>query len=174
MKKRIVLAAAVAISAFAPLGAEVTVRQGTPTVQQFQSPMILEVPLPSPVDLPGGGSRSTAPNLSAFACDGVTISSLSVVLSRRNSRRGPEPLVLEVSGTLHVPPSHDRLVDLSLAVKEEETVVGRGERRKIDAEEDNQKKFKVQVNLDQAAFEEAFATDPPPRLEITLTVTSNG
>ena len=151
---------------------EVTVRQGEPAAQQFHSPMILEVPLPSPANLPKGASRSTTPDLRKFACEGVVISQLEVLVTRRPA--GPSgTLSLEVSGTLHVPRSEDRHVDLVFVVKKGDTDLGRGERRKIDAEEGRHTKFKARITIRDAEFEDAFSQDPQPTLEITMSVISN-
>jgi len=96
------------------LGAQVVARQGDPAespLQEFKSPMVLELPLKDFRELPKGTGRDFK-EVRRFYCEDVVLSQL-VVSPKKETRRGKPPVVrLDIRGALSVRLSFDRLVTL--------------------------------------------------------------
>jgi hypothetical protein len=159
---------------FVPLsaGAQIVGSQGAPdTEHSFKSPMILQLPLPNVVKLPEGGSVAVS-GIGSFTCDDVSIASL-IVQHKPGSRHTEGKLVAELTGTIRVPDSYDRLVDVKMVVKKGEAVLGKTAVSKIDAEEGRKTPFRTTITFDASKIADAFSAQPPPILEITVVVTDN-
>ncbi len=146
---------------------QVVARQGSEdTSKQFQSPMVLEVTLPN-LD---AKLRLVSTDLANYTCDGVSIRALTVA---RAKRAKGTTAVLEFHGFIRVPESFDRQVDVTVALKAGAVTVAKGERLRIDAEEDRGTRFRVSVPVDETLLNGAMASDSRPTLEITLVVRDN-
>jgi hypothetical protein len=169
----------VAFSVLAMIGmataalAQVVARQGPAVTHKFHSPMILEVPLPNITRYPIGGLKTLGSDIPNYTCDDVSLPSLTVEVKKRSQRKG-NILVLEIAGGVLVPSSHDRLVDLIFIAKRGDAVIGRASVLNLDAEEGRTTSFRTDITLDEVQLREAFAAEPHPIIEMTVTVRDNG
>ncbi len=170
------LAFVVAVGA-APALPQVTARQGTPPaapepeIVRFYSPMVLEIPLSDLRSLADGAKRKL-PSVRKYVCDNdVSITTLYVEKVSTGTRKQPG-LALEVTGSISVTDSYDRLVDVALRFKNGDQAWASNAIRSLSAEEERVTPFKVVVPTSAAAIEEAFASGKPT-LELTLTVRDN-
>lgn len=153
--------------------AQIVARQGTiDTEHHFKSPMLLQLPLPNITTLPMGTRRGVAAEIGRFTCDDVSIETLTVE-HKAGPRRPDGKLTFEFAGSVRVPDSFDRMVGVSLVVKKGDVTLGGATAAKIDAEEGRATRFHVTVILDEAQSIDAFRSDPPPILEVTVTVRAN-
>lgn len=152
------------------IDAQVVAKQGAPATTDFRSPMILEIAMPNLVGAPVGAAASLGSQLAGYSCDGVSVPALRIRIARR---RDGQDLELELSGTVKVPPSHDRLVDLDFVVLGDSKTLAVATARRIDAEEDRTTVFKTRMRLSEATLRDAFALTPSPILQLTVTVVSN-
>ena len=151
--------------------AQVVAKQGTSTVTDFRSPMILEIPLPNLVGQPVGATSSLGPLLAGYSCDGVSIHALLVRLARR---KDGDALEIQVSGSVKVPSSIDRLVNIDFVIVSDAKTLGAATVKRLDAEEDRTTYFKTRMLLSEEKLREAFDLTPTPILQLTVTVVENG
>ena len=161
--------------AAASLAAQVVARQGDPAespLQEFKSPMVLELPLKDFRDLPEGTGRDFK-EVRRFYCEDVVLSQL-VVSPRKESRRGKSPLVrLDIRGTLSVRPSFDRLATLRFDLINGEERFSTIQVPRINAEEGKTRTFSTSMSLEEVEYERFFSTGDNPRFQITVAVSDN-
>ena len=146
---------------------QIVVRQGSEdTSKQFQSPMVIEVPLP---DL-DEKLRLVSTDLANYTCDGVSIRALTVARAKR--ARGTTA-VLEFYGFIRVPESFDRQMDVTVVFKAGAVTVAKGERLRIDAEEGRGTRFRVSLPVEETILNGAMVSGARPTLEITTVVRDN-
>jgi hypothetical protein len=156
--------------AWAPTAdSQVVARQGTPEVTEFHSPMILELPLPALVGLPIGSGKTLGAKLQSYSCEGVSVPVLLLNVSKRKPKQDPT-LTIDVSGVLRVPPSHDRLVDLTFSILSNGKSLATAQIKRRDAEEDRDTSFRTSLLVNEQALRSAFTLDPPPTLQLTVAV----
>lgn len=174
----VVCCIAVVVAAGAsPGSSQVTARQGVapatpePEIVRFYSPMVLEIPLSDLRSLAPGTQRKL-PSVRKYVCDhDVTITALYVEKVATGTRKN-RGVALQVTGTIAVADSYDRLVDLALRGKTGDHVWASNAIHSLSAEEERLTPFKVVLPTTAAAIEEAFAAGQPS-LELTLTVRDN-
>lgn len=171
------LAVGVAIAAFlAPaVGAqEVVARQGArqegPIEEEFESPMVLEIPLGWLGRLERGQGQALGPEISNYVCDDVSLVTLRV---SRGKGGGKTRAVVEFLGFVSVRNSYDRLVDLDLSLLSGEKAIASAVIHRVDAEENKNTKFQAQMTIPRAEFEAAFEGEPQPTLKIVMRVQDN-
>jgi hypothetical protein len=168
------IAASFAALAFAGSSiAQVTAHQGTQDPNEFHSPMIVEIPLPDLTHLSPGQSRIVSTELSKYVCDDTNLNGILRVEVKKPGRAEAGKMVLEFGDTVHVRKSHDRLVDITFAVKSGDTVLGKGSMPTRSIEEKDTRPFTVRVATDESAVRQAFTSPPGPTLEITVAVRDN-
>ena len=146
---------------------QIVVRQGREdTSKQFQSPMVIEVPLP---DL-DEKLRLVSTDLANYTCDGVSIRALTVARAKRAKGK---IAVLEFHGFIRVPESFDRQVDVTVALNAGAVTVAKGERLRIDAEEGRGTRVRVSLPVEETLLNGALASDARPTLKITMVVRDN-
>ena len=165
--KLVALSALAMIAMAAAALAQVVGRQGPALTQEFHSPMILEVPLPNVTRYPIGARTSLGADIPNYTCDAVSLPGLAIEVKKRSQRNGNR-IVLEIAGGAHVPPSHDRLVDVTFIVKRGDNVMGKASVTNIDAEEDRTTSFRTALTLDEVQLRNAFTVEPYPTLEMTV------
>lgn len=152
--------------------AQVTARQGeapAPKIVQFESPMILELPLPDVLALKPGNAKRLA-EVRNYICD-KDVSLLSLTATTRY--KGPKKarsMELIVSGLVSIIDSYDRRVDIRLRLKDGETEIGTGFLRNYSAAEERNTEFSVSLPVDEVKLQAAFTSERKPVLELTLTV----
>lgn len=172
---RTVVLLTVAVALLGSTGsAQVTARQGTSGLIRFDSPMILEMPLPDISRLPVGAVAALTSDIAKYRCDDVSLRFLSIRVRDRPRSGGTGTMTIEFTGAVHVPPSQDRLVSIGFVAKQAGTTLGSATVKKVDAEEDRVTNYRVILKLDQARLVDAFASDPSPLLEMSVTVSNNG
>jgi hypothetical protein len=155
-----------------PVNGQVVARQGEQPVselQEFDSPMILELPLKNFEQQPYGTGRDF--NVRRFYCDDVSISTLVVHKNRGPKKR--RATVFEVKGSLSVRPSHDRLAALRFDLINGEAHFGTWKLDRINAEEGKVKKFNISLLLEEGDYSRLFTPSELARLRITMTVVDN-
>ncbi|MEA2560115.1 MAG: hypothetical protein QOH06_1619 [Acidobacteriota bacterium] len=161
--------------AAASLGAQVVARQGDPAespLQEFKSPMVLELPLKDFHDLPKGTGRDFK-EVRRFYCEDVVLSQL-VVSPKKETRRGKSPIVrLDIRGALSVRPSFDRLATLRFDLINGEERFSTTQVPRINAEEGRTSTFSTSLSLEEEEYERFFTTGDNPRLQITVAVSDN-
>ena len=174
-----ILAPAVICLAIASAGAafaQVKAYQGKPKqepVQEFDSPMILELEVPGLGDLSPGESRGIGGPLRRFVCDDASIHTLRVERGRDRKRGGRRETSLVLEGMVHVRESYDRLVNLELTLAKGTRVFAEQTVYRIDAEEEKYRKFKATLALSFEDFDELITGDPVPHLKIVMSVFDN-
>jgi hypothetical protein len=161
--------------AAASLGAQVVARQGDPAespLQEFKSPMVLELPLKDFRDLPKGAGRDFK-EVRRFYCEDVVLSQL-VVSPKKETRRGKPPVVrLDIRGALSVRPSFDRLATLRFDLINGEERFSTTQVPRINAEEGKTQTFSASLSLAEEEYQRFFTTGDNPRLQITVVVSDN-
>jgi hypothetical protein len=166
---RILLLAVLAVLP-AAASAQIVARQGPDeSVYKFKSPMILDVPMPDPSRLAVDTRTGVSAEIKRYTCDDVSLASLTM---ERNagSRHGDGNLRLTFVGSIHVPDSFDRRVDVNLEIKKGDRLLGSAEAENVKAGEGKYTPFRTVLTLDEAALRGAYASEPRPVLEITVTV----
>jgi hypothetical protein len=171
MTKSVALATAL-IAAGAAAPAQTTAHQGAPDPHVFHSPMVLETPLPDLTKLRPGQGMAVSSDVPQYVCDDASLGAIRVE-ALAPSRRESGKRVLEFSDTVHVAKSHDRLIDITMAVKHGETVLARGSAKSLSVEEEDTRPFRVRVVMDSSEVAQAYASEPRPSLEITVVVRDN-
>lgn len=169
---------AVALAATLPVAAkaQVVAYQGEAKpepVKEFESPMVLEVPVSGLGSLPPRAARNFGAQLRDYVCDDVKIHTLSVRKGRTRKRQGRLETSLDLEVMLYVRPSYDRLVDLHFSFIKEDEVVLQARKNQIDAEEGYYPKFKHTFKLPVDEFERIFNQEPVPKLKIKMSVEDN-
>src|SRR5262245_28178541 len=115
---------AIVVSIPSVSSAQIVAHQGTvDTEHHFKSPMVLQLPLPNLTTLPAGTRREVSAEISRFSCDDVSVATLTV--EHKAGPRHPDgKLITAFAGSIRVPASFDRLVDVSLVVKKGEVSLG--------------------------------------------------
>jgi hypothetical protein len=156
------------------LHAQVTARQGDPSesaAQEFKSPMILDLPLKDFRRLTSGSGKDFK-EVKKYYCDDLTISHLVVVKDEETHRGKPSGLHLEISGSVYVRPSYDRLATLRFdVVKGEERFTTTQE--SISAGEGKTRSFKADLHLQPETLDRLFAEGAPALLRVVVTVQDN-
>src|SRR5262245_32615470 len=102
----------------AGLQAQVVARQGDPSespLQEFKSPMILDLPLKDFQVLPFGSGKDFK-EVRKYYCEDLVLSQL-MVMKKDDSHRGKPPGVkMEIRGSASVRPSYDRMTTLRFDV----------------------------------------------------------
>jgi hypothetical protein len=141
-------------------------------LQEFKSPMVLELPLKDFRALPKGAGRDFK-EVRRFYCEDVVLSQL-VVSPKRETRRGKPTVVrLEIRGALSVRPSFDRLATLRFDLINGEERFATTQVPRINAEEGRTHTFSASLSLEEEEYERFFTTGDNPRLQITVVVSDN-
>ena len=155
-----------------PAGGQVAARQGVappPEDVSFESPMVLELPLPN-VERLQPDSQVKLAEVRKYVCDkDVRIYNLTLGKQYKGPRKA-RSLDLVLSGSVWVEESYDRRVDITLGIKVGEEVLVSRTIRNQEAEERRVTPFRIVVPMDEAKLLAAYAAEPPPSLEVTLTV----
>jgi hypothetical protein len=179
MNRAIFLTVAVLLSLLPGISAQaqISARQGStpqPKIESksFDSPMVLELPVPTLGEIELGKEIAFPLEVRKFLCDQhVSFSSLS--LGKSYFDRREKRLQLTLSGYLTVRESYDRRADVTIQLVQGGKRLATGTTRNINAEEGRTSRFKVVAMIPEATLEEAFAAEPKPTLEITLVVRDN-
>ncbi|MGK2857539.1 MAG: hypothetical protein ACSLFQ_10060 [Thermoanaerobaculia bacterium] len=134
MARRVALFAVLVLLVAALTSAQVVARQGEPTEQNFESPMVLEVPVGLHRHELWNGQTpfSTKESLAKYVCENVSF--VSLVLQPGKPKRGKLPVTLQF--TLKNKPGHDKLVALRFSVLRDGKSAGEAVRvERIDVEE---------------------------------------
>ncbi len=128
--------------------AQITASQGEDPnrLKSFHSPMVLEFAAPGLMlaTSPAGWSIQ---GVQGFNCDGAYFSSLILKVSGR-AKNG---VTVHVEGALAVGPSSDREAKVIVELLVDGKAIGRGEKKKIDAEEGKRKPFRFAFKLSPEA-----------------------
>lgn len=154
--------------------AQATARQGdSPSdVVEFDSPMILELPLPAQKLLVAGTQVHLA-NVRRYICDD-DVSLLNLRLGKGREERGSAgELELVVTGAVLVADSHDRRVDIALRLKSGDEVLASETLRNYSVEEGATRPFRLVLPVQESMLDAAYAAQPKPMFELTLTVRSD-
>jgi hypothetical protein len=151
---------------------QVTARQGEapgPKTIQFESPMILDLPLPNVLSLKPGAAKRLA-EVRNYICD-KDVSLLSLTVAKRNKgTKKTQTLELIVSGLVSIVDSYDRRVDIQLRLKDGDVEIGEGILRNFKTAEERNTEFSVSLPVDVAKLQAAYSSEHGPVLELTLTV----
>lgn len=142
-------------------------------IQEFDSPMLLEVPVPGLSKMSVNGTKSFGLGLKKFVCEDASLRSLIVRRRRDRKVSGERMANFEIEGTIHVRESYDRLVNLRFNLVEGGTTLRAAALNSIDAEEKKHTGFKLTLAVPLEKLEAAFENDPPPILEIKVVVRDN-
>jgi hypothetical protein len=165
---------ALAHAAAAGLEAQVTARQGDAAAspqQEFQSPMILDLPLHDLRSLPIG-TGFTFKEVTKFYCEDVVLSQL--VIAKNKDRGKPPGLRLEIRGSVSVRPSYDRWTHLRFELLRGETQIASTVIFRLSTEEGLTTPFRTELKLDAEQVERLYAPgETPVSLRVTVTVADN-
>lgn len=158
----------------APVSAspQATARQGTappPQNTHFESPMILDLPLPNVASIEPGSSLRLG-DVRKYICDNhVSLLNLTVAKQYKGPRK-TRSLELIVSGSVSVTDSYDRRVDIALQLRSGEEKIAAQTLRNVSAEEERLTPFRILLPVDESKLVAAFSAGQAPLLELTLTV----
>jgi hypothetical protein len=168
LSRLLLLAAVVALPAVSH--AQVVARQGPDeSAYKFKSPMILDLPLADPLRLAVDTRAGVSNEIKRYTCDDVSLASFTIERAA-GPRHDDGRVRLAFAGSIHVPDSFDRRVDVDVAIKKDKTTLGSGSADDVKAGEGKYTPFHAMVLLDEAALKAAYASEPRPILEITVTV----
>ena len=137
--------------------------------KHFDSPMILELPLPNVASLDDHSSLRLA-DVRHYICDSnVSLLNLTVSKQHRGTRKS-RSLEIVVAGTVWVAASYDRRVDIAVALRSGETNLASNVLRNQSAEEERLTSFRVSLPVDESRLATALAAAPSPTLVLTVTV----
>ena len=142
-------------------------------VEEFESPMVLELPLPDLGDLAVGSTKNIGQKLRHFVCEDTSIHALLVKRGRDKKRDGSLETSLDLQGFLYVRPSFDRLVNVELTLLKDDAVIAKAVKRRIDAEEGDRTKFKTSFKVQAEEFDAIFGQEPFPTLKLVVSVADN-
>jgi hypothetical protein len=152
--------------------AQAAARQGVappPDIIKFESPMILDLPLPN-VGAVEAGSQLQLPNVRKYICDNdVQLLNLAIGKQYKGPKRA-RSLDLVVSGSVFVADSYDRRVDIALRLRSGEDVVASQILRNYSTEEERTTPFRILLPVVESRLLAAFSAEPAPILELTLTI----
>ncbi len=151
---------------------QVVARQGDPSeasVQEFKSPMVLDLPLKDFRVIPSGTGKHFA-EVRKYYCDDLMISEL-LVTKKTDAGRGDMHLLLE--GSVTVRPSYDRRATLRFDVVKGEEKLATNQVAGIKAGERKTRKFSAKLYLDADQVARVFAAGADPLLRVTVTVQSD-
>lgn len=155
-----------------PALGQVSARQGVappPDDVAFASPMVLELPLPNMEPIQPDAQVKLA-EVRKYVCDNhVRLFGLTLGKQYRGPRKD-RSLGLVLSGSAWVEESYDRRVDIAVRIKAGEEVLGSQTLRNVSAEERRITPFRLVVPVDEAKLLAAYAAEPRPMIELTLTV----
>lgn len=155
--------------------AQVVARQGDPQespLQEFKSPMILDLPLKDLPALPFNAGKDFK-EVRKYYCDDVVLSQL-VLGKKKDSHRGQKDGIrLEIRGALSVRLSYDRLVTLRFDVVKGEERFATAQVSHVNAEEGETAPFTVELRLTAEEVERLFAEGEPAVLRVTMAVVDN-
>lgn len=156
------------------LDAQVNARQGDPStspLQQFQSPMVLDLPLPDLGQL-SLGKGFTFREVPKFYCEDVVVSQL--VMTKLKNREKPGGFSLEFRGFVSVRASYDRWTTLRFDLLRGQKRIATMGIPRMDTEESRTTPFVKDLKLDASQVERLFAPeDSKPSLRVTVTVENN-
>jgi hypothetical protein len=159
-------------AALGPALGQVSAHQGVappPDVVNFASPMVLELPLPNMEPIQSD-SYVKLPEVRKYICDNnVRLFSLTLSKQYKGPRKS-RSLELVLSGSIWVEESYDRRVDIALGIKGGNDVLGAQALRNLSAEERRVTPFRIVVPVDETKLLAAYAMEPRPKIELTLTV----
>ncbi len=124
--------------------AQITASQGEDPnrLKSFHSPMVLEFPAPGLMQATSLAGWSVK-GVQGFNCDGAYFSSLILKVSGK-AKNG---VTVHVEGALAVGPSFDREATVIVELLVDGKAIGRGEKKKMDAEEGKRKPFRFAFKL---------------------------
>jgi hypothetical protein len=166
----LILVALVAAASM-PASPQATARQGTaPSPQEhFESPMILDLPLPNVTSLEPGSQMRLA-DVHKYICDNH-VSLLNLMVAKRY--KGPKKarsLELIVSGFVSVADSYDRRFDIALQLRSGEERIASQTLRNSSAAEERSTPFRILLPVEESKLVAAYSAEQAPLLELTLTV----
>jgi hypothetical protein len=150
--------------------AQVTARQGEAAkevVTEFESPMVLDVPLKGYDSVPSGASKMLG-GFRNFVCEDTSLVGLKVVKRVRKSR-----VTLEIAGMVGVRESMDRIVSLRFDLARGERILASAVSKPLDAEEEKVTPFAAKLSVSEQDFVDAFEGEDVPLLRITMSVRDN-
>jgi hypothetical protein len=157
------------------LDAQVVARQGSPAespLQDFKSPMVLDLPLRDFKALPFGSGKDFK-EVRKYYCEDLVLSQLMLV-KKEDSHRGKPPGVrIEIRGAASVRPSYDRRTTLRFDVLKGEERLATTQVFHLSTEEGKTTPFRAELRLPSEELERLFAEGEPPLLRITVTVEDN-
>lgn len=149
-----------------------TARQGTappPQEVRFESPMILDVPLPQVTSIEPGSTLRLG-DMRKYICDNhVSLLNLTVAKQYKGPRKA-RSLDLVISGSVSVTDSYDRRVDIGLQLRSGEEKIAAQTLRNLSAEEERVTPFRILLPVDESKLAAAYSAEQAPLLELTLTV----
>jgi hypothetical protein len=175
MKSSALLAVVLTLALPWPGISQIVARQGTAAespLQDFKSPMILDLPLQDFKQIPSGSGRDFK-EVRKYYCDDLMVSQLFVTKKEESHRGKPSSWRLEIRGAVSVRPSHDRLATIRFDAVKGEEGVATAQVSQINAEEGKTQSFKVRLNLAPDEVDRLFAAGEPPLLRVTVTVQDN-
>jgi hypothetical protein len=148
--------------------AQVSARQGEQDRTQFESPMILDLPLTVTDKTIWGKGLVRSKNETAlrkYSCDGVSF--VDFATSAKRQRDGNVKITFDFM--LATESGMDKLASVKIAIVDGEREVARGTRADIDAEEGKHTGGQIVIVVREATL----TADPARTLRITLKVTDN-
>ena len=131
--------------------------------------MILDLALPK-VAAVEPGRQLQLPKVGKYVCDNnVRLLNLVIEKQYKGPRRA-RSLELAVSGAIFVSASYDRRVDIALRLKSGDHLLASELLRNQSAEEQRSTPFRIILPVSEPGLLAAFAAEPAPILELTLTV----
>lgn len=148
-------------------------RQGVappPVERHFESPMILDLPIPD-VTVLSGDSTISLVEVRNFICD-QHVSLIGLALAKRyKGPRKARAMELLLTGSVLVADSYDRRVDLLAKIRDSEYEYSKQILRNHKAEEGRLTPFRIALPVeDEAGLITALESEGAPVLELTLTV----
>ena len=105
--------------------------------------------------------------ISTYTVDQVSIVNMAV-RSKKPSKKGLT--VVEFTGRIHVPESHDRRADVTLVINKGDAVVAKGAAMNIKAEEGGDKSFTIRLTFAEDHLASLWASEPGLTMQTGLAV----
>jgi len=156
-----------------PVDAQVIARQATPAEdprQYFDSPMVLELPLPDLRETARSHNLSAGTEIRNFVCDAVTLHHLVIVRGKTRGKGAKAQVPLELTGVVTVGSSRDKEVLVNYSFMKEETAIATFATKRTEVEEERSKAFRVKLRMSEAKLRTLYEGDPEPVLKIMVTV----
>lgn len=153
--------------------AQVEARQGDAKEERphdFTSPMVLELPLADLSALADGEIVAYQEEIREYFCDDVALRHLQIERQKTRGSNTSSQVTFRIRGTLYVRPSHDREVALDISINKGDEIVAETRLAEIEAEEKKRRAFQRRFVVSQSRLVQAFSSDPPPTLRITMWV----